>query len=90
MHWKAEQSDIDRQALTDTTPLNNKTVPWYRDRGLRPLNLGLFFLLFSEFTQGYDASLINNVQQLAVWENGQCYEEIRLAIPLSSFLCSPY
>ncbi|KAL1983599.1 hypothetical protein VTN96DRAFT_10178 [Rasamsonia emersonii] len=69
MLWKAEQSTADRRALEATTPLNNKTVPWYKDPGLRPLNFGLFFLLFSEFTQGYDASLINNVQQLKRWQN---------------------
>ncbi|KAK2792595.1 hypothetical protein FQN52_003100 [Onygenales sp. PD_12] len=70
MRWKRTQStSVDRQALEDTTPLNNKIGPWYKDKGLRPLNFGLFFLLFSEFTQGYDASLINNVQQLKRWQN---------------------
>jgi len=70
MRWKAEASSIDRQALEATTPLSNKTAPWYKDRGLRTLNFGLTFLLFSEFTQGYDASLINNIQQLNRWQDG--------------------
>ncbi|KAH8811137.1 sugar transporter [Xylogone sp. PMI_703] len=68
MLWKAQQSSINRHALETTTPSDNKSKPWYRDSGLRPLNFGLFFLLFSEFTQGYDASLINNVQQLTRWQ----------------------
>ena len=69
---KASQSDVNRKALEETTPLNNKTVPWYKDAGLRKLNFMLFFLLLSEFTQGYDSSLINNVQQLKVWQTGEC------------------
>lgn len=71
MFWKTDQNQAERDALAATTPTNNKTVPWWRDSGLRPLNCGLFFLMFSEFTQGYDASLINNVQQLTRWENGK-------------------
>ncbi|KAJ9259816.1 hypothetical protein DTO195F2_4693 [Paecilomyces variotii] len=62
------QQHVDRQALRDTNLSNNKDVPWWKDRGLRKLNFMLFFLMFSEFTQGYDASLINNVQQLTVWQ----------------------
>lgn len=64
------QQHVDRQALEDTNLSNNKDVPWWKDRGLRKLNFMLFFLMFSEFTQGYDASLINNVQQLTVWQQG--------------------
>ena len=69
--FKLKESNVDRKALEETTPVTNKTVPWYKDAGLRQLNLMLFFLLLSEFTQGYDSSLINNVQQLDVWQNGQ-------------------
>ncbi|GLA70775.1 hypothetical protein AtubIFM55763_000949 [Aspergillus tubingensis] len=61
---------IDRRALEDTTVVSNKHGPWWKDTGLRKLNLMLFFLMFSEFTQGYDASLINNVQELSVWQEG--------------------
>ncbi|GLA84296.1 hypothetical protein AtubIFM56815_008507 [Aspergillus tubingensis] len=61
---------IDRRALEDTTVVSNKQGPWWKDTGLRKLNLMLFFLMFSEFTQGYDASLINNVQELSVWQEG--------------------
>ncbi|OJJ33256.1 hypothetical protein ASPWEDRAFT_53279 [Aspergillus wentii DTO 134E9] len=59
---------IDRKALESTTLSSNKQGPWWKDAGLCKLNFLLFFLMFSEFTQGYDASLINNVQQLKVWE----------------------
>ncbi|GAB7347320.1 hypothetical protein MBLNU459_g3398t1 [Dothideomycetes sp. NU459] len=58
----------DRQALEDSTPRGNKTVPWWQDKGLRKLNILLFFPLLSEYTQGYDASIINNVQQLKRWQ----------------------
>lgn len=71
MLWKTDQNRAERDALAATAPTNNKTGPWWRDSGLRPLNLGLFFLMFSEFTQGYDASLINNVQELTRWEDGK-------------------
>lgn len=64
---------IDGKALEDTTLSNNKDVPWWKDAGLRKLNCMLFFLMFSEFTQGYDASLINNVQQLKVWQRGMSF-----------------
>jgi len=67
MPWKQEAA-VDRQVLADTTPLDNKVGPWWKDRGLRHLNLLLFFPLLSEYTQGYDASLINNLQQLKVWQ----------------------
>lgn len=71
MLWNVDENRSERDALAATTPTNNKTVPWWRDSGLRPLNFGLFLLMFSEFTQGYDASLINNVQQLTRWEDGK-------------------
>ncbi|GKZ50575.1 hypothetical protein AbraIFM66951_003837 [Aspergillus brasiliensis] len=64
------QKSVDRRALEDTTVVSNKQGPWWKDAGLRKLNLMLFFLMFSEFTQGYDASLINNVQELNVWQEG--------------------
>jgi hypothetical protein len=60
----------DRNVLAATTPLSNKQGHWWNDRGLRTLNILLFVPLMSEYVQGYDASLINNVQQLKVWQNG--------------------
>jgi hypothetical protein len=71
MMLRKASDNPNRQALEATTPQTNKTVSWYKDPGLRRLNFGLFFLMFSEFTQGYDASLINNVQQLDRWQNGR-------------------
>ncbi len=67
--WKKEDR-ADRQALEATTPQTNKTVPWWKDDGLLKLNILLFFPLISQYVQGYDASLINNVQQLKVWQSG--------------------
>ncbi|KAL1618276.1 hypothetical protein SLS56_010606 [Neofusicoccum ribis] len=64
---KTAQSN--RQAIAATTPLDNKTGHWWHDRGLLKLNLLLFIPLMSEYVQGYDASLINNVQQLKTWQN---------------------
>ncbi|KAF2144281.1 uncharacterized protein K452DRAFT_246580 [Aplosporella prunicola CBS 121167] len=57
----------DRDAIAATMPLDNKTGPWWKDHGLRRLNILLFIPLMSEYVQGYDASLINNIQQLSVW-----------------------
>lgn len=75
-----KNAQSDRQALAATTPLDNKTGHWWRDRGLLKLNLLLFIPLMSEYVQGYDASLINNVQQLKTWQNGELsspnYEEL--------------
>lgn len=68
---------VDRRALENTTLASNKQGPWWKDAGLCKLNSMLFFLMFSEFTQGYDASLINNVQQLKVWQNGMPYPDKR-------------
>lgn len=67
------KNDTDRQALEETTPKSNKVGPWWHDKGLRKLNVLLFFPLLSEYTQGYDASIINNVQQLKRWQNGKFF-----------------
>lgn len=64
------QDNADRRALEATTPQSNKVGPWWHDKGLRKLNILLFFPLLSEYTQGYDASIINNVQQLKRWQTG--------------------
>lgn len=66
----AKSPAVDRNALAQATILNNKSGHWWNDRGLRTLNFLLFIPLMSEYVQGYDASLINNVQQLAVWQAG--------------------
>ncbi|GJC87256.1 sugar transporter STL1 [Colletotrichum liriopes] len=69
MGWnlKLKNSD-DRHALESTTPTTTKTVPWLKDPGLRPLNFGLFFLLFGDVAHGFDGSLINNLQQINKWQ----------------------
>ncbi|KAK1579341.1 MFS hexose transporter [Colletotrichum navitas] len=58
----------DRHALESTTPTTTKTVSWLKDPGLRPLNFGLFFLLFGDVAHGFDGSLINNLQQINQWQ----------------------
>lgn len=65
-----KQSKVDREVVAETSHLNNKTGHWWNDRGLRVLNFLIFIPLMSEYVQGYDASLINNVQQLPVWQKG--------------------
>jgi hypothetical protein len=70
MHSLVKTAAADRNTLAATTPLNNKHGHWWNDRGLRTLNFLLFIPLMSEYVQGYDASLINNVQQLTVWQKG--------------------
>ncbi|TAQ86522.1 hypothetical protein B7494_g5130 [Chlorociboria aeruginascens] len=65
-----KKAQVDRKLVADASHLNNKTKPWIKDRGLRTLNFLLFIPLMSEYIQGYDASLINNVQQLPIWQDG--------------------
>ncbi|KAI8302344.1 Lactose permease [Colletotrichum sp. SAR11_59] len=71
MVWKDKKinNNDDRQALEATTPTNTKTVSWLKDSGLRPLNLGLFFLLWGDVAHGFDGSLINNLQQINQWQD---------------------
>lgn len=72
MGWNSKLKNSDnRQALESTTPLNTKTTSWLKDPGLRPLNFGLFFLLFGDVAHGFDGSLINNLQQISKWQDGQ-------------------
>ena len=61
---------VDRKVVAQISHLNNKSGHWWNDRGLRTLNFLIFIPLMSEYVQGYDASLINNVQQLPVWQKG--------------------
>ncbi|KAI8194729.1 Lactose permease [Colletotrichum sp. SAR 10_65] len=71
MVWKDKKinNNDDRQALEATTPTNTKTVSWLKDSGLRPLNFGLFFLLWGDVAHGFDGSLINNLQQINQWQD---------------------
>ncbi|KAF2086464.1 hypothetical protein K490DRAFT_57759 [Saccharata proteae CBS 121410] len=62
-------TQVERDALAATTRLNNKRDHWWRDRGLRTLNILFTIPLMSEYVQGYDASLKNNVQELSVWQD---------------------
>jgi len=61
---------VDATVVAGASRLTNKTGHWWNDRGLRTLNFLIFIPLMSEYVQGYDASLINNVQQLSVWQTG--------------------
>lgn len=62
---------VDRKVVAQTSHLNNKTGHWWNDAGLRSLNFLLVVPLMSEYVQGYDASLINNVQELPSWQDGK-------------------
>jgi hypothetical protein len=62
---------VNAQILSSSSPLTNKRGHWWNDRGLRTLNFLIFIPLMSEYVQGYDASLINNVQQLKSWQTGK-------------------
>ena len=62
---------VDRTVVAGISRLNNKTGHWWNDPGLRALNFLIFIPLMSEYVQGYDSSLINNVQQLTVWQKGK-------------------
>jgi MFS family permease len=70
MLFNGMNSKVDRTVVEGASHLNNKSGPWWKDRGLRTLNFLIFIPLMSEYVQGYDASLINNVQQLPVWQKG--------------------
>ncbi|RAL63134.1 hypothetical protein DID88_004216 [Monilinia fructigena] len=59
---------IDREVLASSSRLTNKRGLWWHDRGLLKLNFLIVIPLMSEYVQGYDASLINNVQQLKIWQ----------------------
>lgn len=61
---------VDRSVVAGVSHLNNRTGPWWKDLGLRTLNFLIFIPLMSEYVQGYYASLINNVQQLPIWQKG--------------------
>ncbi|PSS23059.1 hypothetical protein M430DRAFT_135583 [Amorphotheca resinae ATCC 22711] len=63
-----KNAKVDRTIVAEASHLNNKHGPWWHDRGLRTLNSLIFIPLMSEYVQGYDSSLINNVQQLSVWQ----------------------
>jgi sugar porter (SP) family MFS transporter len=45
-----------------------KSGYWWNDPGLLKLNLHLVWPMFSQFVEGYDGSLTNNLQALTVWE----------------------
>lgn len=64
------KAHADRNALAVTTPLTTKSGHWWNDKGLRKLNFLLFIPIMSEYIQGYDSSLINNVQLLKTWQEG--------------------
>lgn len=82
-----KEKEFERRALEETTIANNKDVMWWKDSGLLKLNSMLFFLMFSEFTQGYDASLINNVQQLHVWQDGMPNSDLRSVFTIRIIRC---
>lgn len=65
-----KSAKVDRSVVAEASHLNNKHGPWWNDHGLRALNFLILVPLMSEYIQGYDSSLINNVQQLPVWQKG--------------------
>jgi hypothetical protein len=65
-----KSAKVDRSVVAEGSHLNNKHGPWWNDHGLRTLNFLILVPLMSEYIQGYDSSLINNVQQLPVWQKG--------------------
>ncbi|KAF7913665.1 uncharacterized protein EAF01_000071 [Botrytis porri] len=69
MMFPAKAPRVNREILASTSHLTNNRGPWWHDRGLLKLNLLMMIPLMSEYVQGYDASLINNVQQLKSWQN---------------------
>lgn len=66
-----KSAKVDHEVVASASHLNNKVGPWWKDRGLRSLNFLIFIPLMSEYVPGYDASLINNVQQLPIWQKGK-------------------
>ncbi|KAI9741045.1 MAG: hypothetical protein M1834_002756 [Cirrosporium novae-zelandiae] len=69
MGFFKKESQADRHVVASVAIQDDKIGHWWHDRGLLKLNLLLFIPLMSEYVQGYDASLINNVQQLHRWQN---------------------
>ncbi len=65
-----KSAKVDATVVASASRLTNKQGPWWNDRGLRTLNFLIFIPLMSEYVQGYDSSLINNVQQLSSWQKG--------------------
>ncbi|KAG4031583.1 hypothetical protein MFRU_009g03440 [Monilinia fructicola] len=68
MMFPTKAPRVDRDVLASSSRLTNKHGPWWHDRGLLKLNILIMIPLMSEYVQGYDASLINNVQQLKIWQ----------------------
>ncbi|KAJ3039983.1 hypothetical protein HDV00_011538 [Rhizophlyctis rosea] len=48
---------------------NNGNRPWYRNRGIRNLNLLLLLALITSCTNGYDGSMMNGLQAVENWQN---------------------
>ncbi|KAJ3035763.1 hypothetical protein HDV00_003435 [Rhizophlyctis rosea] len=45
----------------------NSNVPWYKNRGIRNLNLLLLLVLITSSTNGYDGSMMNGLQGVQNW-----------------------
>ncbi|KAJ5633365.1 hypothetical protein N7490_009704 [Penicillium lividum] len=81
--------------------LPNTDRPWYKQRHLLLLNLGMIIPYLSSTTNGYDGSMLNGLQSMSQWQtffgnptgtrlgslsNGVIFGQI-LAFPIAPWLC---
>ncbi|CAG8330446.1 unnamed protein product [Penicillium salamii] len=81
--------------------LPNTGKPWYKQRHLVLLNLGMIIPYLSSTTNGYDGSMLNGLQSMSQWQhffgsptgtrlgslsNGVIFGQI-LAFPIAPWLC---
>ncbi|KAJ5787300.1 hypothetical protein N7457_002290 [Penicillium paradoxum] len=108
-------SDQDKKPTTDSrnihgdrprewnlqSVLPNTGTPWYKQRHLLLLNLGMIIPYLSSTTNGYDGSMLNGLQSMGQWQeffghptgtrlgslsNGVTFGQI-LAFPVAPWLC---
>lgn len=50
-------------------PNHDSHLPWWKNKGLRELNLLLLCIFVAQFLNGYDSALVSSFQSMASWKN---------------------
>jgi sugar porter (SP) family MFS transporter len=109
MSDKGEKATAEIHDIHNTPPgewslksvLPDNGIPWYKQRHLLLLNLGMIIPYLSSTTNGYDGSMLNGLQSMSQWQkffgsptgtrlgslsNGVIFGQI-LAFPIAPWLC---
>lgn len=62
---------------------NNVHPQWWKDPGMRRGNLVILLYMVAQATGGYDKSLINNLQSIPTWQEGEFQAVELLVITIS-------